>query len=422
VDDGADGCVTVGGLVTISGIVPDSEFDIFAFEASRRSSAAAPCSESTGAPVPWTNVSFTEARDACLRLNTAESGCSYTSPDSNADSCWDLCSAEQWYYTCAYWGALADTPHLYPYADTYNGATCNGDDYGAGNIIATGEATGCLAEWGTTDVMDLSGNVEEWTLDMRTVGSTDLRVIRGGSYKTVANGLTCNFDFFAADETELQMDQLGFRCCRGVDPITGCQNALNKIPNHPFDFNVTGDISQCSTDGWWRANADDPTSNSYFVQEWNGWRWVWVEYQSENEWEVGRASEAGDTENCVWGTDLDNDYSIDDRSHLYSPHFDLSACAGQNIGLSWDMWLENGGDSGDNFRLQVRTSDDDGENWSGWSTATDLSDENLNWTTSFDGTIASPVVDGRLYQLRFTFDDDDDDSGAYVDNVTFEVQ
>jgi hypothetical protein len=399
-DDGADGCVAATGVVRISGTETGGEYDIFAFEATRRGAAEAPCSELTGDPLPWTNISFSDARDACLRLNSAESDCSYTNPDENADACWDLCSAEQWFFACAYWGDLADAPHLYPYGDTYDGATCNGDDYGEGGVIATGAATGCASEWGDNDVMDMSGNVEEWTLDLRTVGDADLRVIRGGSYKTIANGMTCDFNFFAADETALQMDQLGFRCCRGSDPLTACDAAINTTLGSPFDFDIVGAPDRCTGDGWWADSA------------------------SGNDWQFGKTTAAlVGTDSCVYATLLNDNYSHSNTSDLLSSALNLSSCAGETILLTWDMWFNNGLDAGDVLSLQVRSSNDSGDAWTEWTDIASFATENLNWTTRFSATVVDTVSATALYQLRFRFTTNGSTNslGVYLDNLALET-
>jgi hypothetical protein len=110
----------------------------------------------------------------------------------------------------------------FPYSDTYNGATCNGEDFdgdvfpaNAGDqddVIATGSTSlpSCIAEWGAQDVFDMSGNAKEWTLE-RLPGSNP---IRGGASNNEAAGLTCSNAFTLADD-EFFFNNVGFRCCKG---------------------------------------------------------------------------------------------------------------------------------------------------------------------------------------------------------------
>jgi hypothetical protein len=398
VDDGADGCVESVSITGASGT-----YSVFKYEASKRTAAqGAPCSEAQGAGTkPWTNVSFEEARDACLRLNDNGIGatCSYDDPDSNS-GCWDLCTAQQWYYACAYGNPSASAPHLYPYGASYTANTCNGVEYDAvDGAIPAGAATQCAASWNASDqVRDLSGNVEEWTLDLRTVGATDLRVVRGGSYKTVANGLTCNFDFFAADEFDLQMDQLGFRCCKGSNPITTCNNAIDMLPGHPYTFDVPGDTMRCEGDGWW-VNSD-----------------------ASDNWQLGKTTVAGiGTSSCVYGTTLNGNYTGNRDNYLYSTPIKLASCAGSRIDLTWNMYFNNGGDTGDYLALQVRTSSDNGATWGAWTTlGANITANVSSWTAIQTRTVANSIAANTLYQLRFVFHADNDGTvnyGAYLDNL-----
>jgi hypothetical protein len=222
-DDDCDGISDEGvgdgdpnmDIITISG--SGWSFDIFAYESSRPdaevddqgTSTTAACS--FDAKLPWTMVDHDAADAACWAIN-ASGGYEVGG--------WEVCTADQWEYACAEGGASTTT---YPYGDTYQPATCNGHDYplvDPDQVTATGAATNCFSEWGTPDAFDMSGNVEEWTNSDRVVGSDTLYEIRGGSYNDLAGGMTCDFDFWAAEAT-FAMPNLGFRCCRG-DYLTPC--------------------------------------------------------------------------------------------------------------------------------------------------------------------------------------------------------
>jgi hypothetical protein len=101
---------------------------------------------------------------------------------------------------------------------TYEGDTCNGDDYDADGattgdqdaLLPTGELAACFADWGAAgQVWDMSGNVKEWTAQRGAA----VNPIRGGSYNNTANGISCQFDFLTADDAFL-FENVGFRCCR----------------------------------------------------------------------------------------------------------------------------------------------------------------------------------------------------------------
>jgi hypothetical protein len=281
-------------------------------------------------------------------------------------------------------------------------------DYDAvDGAIPAGAATSCVSSWNASDkVADMSGNVEEWTLDVRTVDTTDLRVIRGGSYKTVADGLTCNFDFFAADEFDLQMDQLGFRCCKGVNPISACQSAISRIPNMPADFNVTGLTDQCSSDGWWRASGDPSQATA------------------NTDWELGKTTKVSGNSTCLWATLLVGNYHSSYGNNLYSPPLDLSACAQKDVSIVWNMYLDVG-NSGDVFSIERRISTDNGATWLSAFTAlgstytTDQTDWSVNYTRSLTSDLAGSGPYLVQLRFRFTTDGNNNAAGAFIDNVRF---
>jgi hypothetical protein len=184
IDDGA------GGLPT---------FYIYRFEASKpdatgvSSGIATHRSCSRANVMPWRLVSRGEAQAACAASGKR------------------LCSEAEWELACS---TMND--YLYPYGGTtvldYEEQTCNGRDYDPNDdqLIATGEADQCYADWGAAGrVFDMSGNIKEWT---GTEVDTDAYRVRGGSYDNVKQGLTCEFDFIAFDQ-DVELPNLGFRCC-----------------------------------------------------------------------------------------------------------------------------------------------------------------------------------------------------------------
>jgi len=168
------------------------DFYIYTYEASRpdasdSSAGAVDWRSCSNADVlPWAPVTWYDADAACGAAGMR------------------LCTDAEWQAACE--GSLGRT---YPYGDSYDGSTCNGADYAdPDEVVPTGTLTGCVSLNG---VLDMSGNVKEWTSDLRVV-SPPAYEIRGGAYDNIAEGLTCQFDFVVDDATGLNPNR-GFRCC-----------------------------------------------------------------------------------------------------------------------------------------------------------------------------------------------------------------
>ncbi len=101
--------------------------------------------------------------------------------------------------------------------DTYAADTCNGNDFDTvpggsdqDDVLDTGAMAMCFTDWsGGNQVHDLSGNVKEWT-QARSAG---VNPIRGGASNNTEVGISCGFDFTAADDAFF-FPNVGFRCCR----------------------------------------------------------------------------------------------------------------------------------------------------------------------------------------------------------------
>ncbi len=160
--------------------------------------------------LPWTNVTWAQARSACCALNPG-GACGATG--------WNLCDATDWQRACqgttgaCRWGYGAS-------CSSSSTLTCNGYEYdssgSAGDqdaLFVTGSTTFpmCFAEWGASDVWDMSGNVKEWTATETSPGS-GIHQIRGGSYTNVEAGRTCSFSYTVGDAS-LAFPNTGFRCC-----------------------------------------------------------------------------------------------------------------------------------------------------------------------------------------------------------------
>ncbi|APR85549.1 Tryptophan synthase alpha chain [Minicystis rosea] len=147
--------------------------------------------------LPWTFTTQAEAAAACAATGAR------------------LCTATELETACA--GAATTA---YPYGASYQPLTCNGLDYdgipGGSNddvLRPTGSAPMCAADNG---IIDLSGNAAEWTSTV--TGNTgapqnlSIYMAKGGSYKTPALGLTCQFTLSRYASNAI-LPELGFRCC-----------------------------------------------------------------------------------------------------------------------------------------------------------------------------------------------------------------
>ena len=149
---------------------------------------------------PWRNVTWTSAQAACQAAGKV------------------LCTAPRWQMACE---GAANT--VYPYGNPFNPTACDTESFDGvpGGLdddvmIDTGALASCASVPG---VLDLSGNLEEWTDDITgfTSGNIPIAVLRGGSYETPKVGATCDFRTTRAAINTLEAAN-GFRCCRATAP------------------------------------------------------------------------------------------------------------------------------------------------------------------------------------------------------------
>jgi len=224
-DEDCDGVVDEGiplsSIPTVQMSLPTGgTVDIFRYEASRPNATAmsagtietAACSRSDR--LPWTNVTWMDARDACCALNPGG-----TCPASATSDGWRLCDEEDWEMACQSSSGSCDWSYRTS-CSTSSPTTCNGAEHDcdpgtAGDqdcLYTTGSSTfpDCRSRWaGAGAVYDLSGNVKEWT-DTEVVPG--VYRIRGGSYNNLEAGRTCTFDFTVGDAS-FAFPNTGFRCC-----------------------------------------------------------------------------------------------------------------------------------------------------------------------------------------------------------------
>ncbi len=173
-------------MIRVSGTSLGYDYMIDVFEASRSNASLE--TQGTGVTdacsykntIPWTNVTFQDAMDACENAGKR------------------LCTRDEWQAACVLGGE-------FPYGDSYNVSTCNA----SGSVAASGSHVACKTP---TGVYDLSGNVSE----LVTVGKDEYSIM-GGSYNSKENDLVCVGS--SAKYSVLKFNpqpSVGFRCCKDV--------------------------------------------------------------------------------------------------------------------------------------------------------------------------------------------------------------
>ncbi len=186
-----------------------ADFWMYVYEASRvdatmtsaGASSARSCSRAD--VLPWTQVTYPEARDACIAAGMR------------------LCTESEWERACesstgsCTWSEATS-------CGSYGPNTCNGNEYdpiaGAPDddvVLATESLSSCYVTHGgaSNRIYDLSGNVKEWTV----ARSAGVNPLRGGSMNNPRDGLRCDYDFTVADDV-FQFTNVGFRCCSDTAP------------------------------------------------------------------------------------------------------------------------------------------------------------------------------------------------------------
>lgn len=158
--------------------------------------------------LPWTDLTFAQAKTAC-----EAAGYSICGVDDWSSACKGPSDDCSWSYTSS--GNCQNYPS--------NGMNaCNGQDVSAqpgspdtGTLKPTGSLMNCYTDFGSAGrVFDLSGNAKEWT---SSAMSPTQNPLRGGSYNNAPAGLECDFDF-SVGGPDLHLPNVGFRCCTSVAP------------------------------------------------------------------------------------------------------------------------------------------------------------------------------------------------------------
>jgi hypothetical protein len=187
---------------------------VMAYEASRPDSTATSagvashrvCSEP--GRLPWTTITQPAAEAACATLGARL--CSEAEWQRACESAAAPASACFWSEatTCRTFNTLCNTNEL-------DSSTSMAGDQDA--LMSTGAMAMCYTPWTvggvTRNLFDMSGNVQEWTLER----SAGVNPMRGGTYLDPQGGTTCQFNFEVATDT-IALPTVGFRCCRDTAP------------------------------------------------------------------------------------------------------------------------------------------------------------------------------------------------------------
>jgi formylglycine-generating enzyme required for sulfatase activity len=143
-------------------------------------------------------VDWCDAQAFCAWAGKELCGDSTTALDDAAES--------DWYAVCS-----ANGKNSYPYGSSYKGDACNGADATTSAPAAPGTFAGCVADAPGGAVLDLSGNVSEWTGACSQNTEDGACQVRGGSYGSTAQQLACaQAEVIPRKQTA---PTRGFRCC-----------------------------------------------------------------------------------------------------------------------------------------------------------------------------------------------------------------
>jgi serine/threonine protein kinase/formylglycine-generating enzyme required for sulfatase activity len=118
-----------------------------------------------------------------------------------------LCSEPEWEKACK-----GPENQRYPYGASYDAAACNTEDASGQDrtLGSSGKFTRCRSGYG---VMDLSGNVAEWTSS--SYGSGSEKALKGGAFNRPDYAARCSARKNASSSA--RSAEVGFRCC--ADPL-----------------------------------------------------------------------------------------------------------------------------------------------------------------------------------------------------------
>jgi hypothetical protein len=202
-DDDCNGDVDDGALADEAWVAVDG-FQIFKYEASRPDatstsaglvSSGRPCS--VPGRLPWGSITRQQALLACQSAGAR------------------LCTTDEWEQACK-----GQTSTDFPYGNEFDAAQCNGRafDPDVDAALVTDEPATCVSSWTGGDILNMSGNLKEWTVGSYSGDTASSFEIKGGAYdtpsiSTFGAGLSCDYEL-PAPGASLQLPTLGFRCCK----------------------------------------------------------------------------------------------------------------------------------------------------------------------------------------------------------------
>lgn len=168
-----------------------TEFCIDTYEAARKDATETdPGVDEASGPVslpdrlPWVNVTWAGARDACQKKGKR------------------LCERDEWLDACD--GATGeDEGTIFTYGNEIVEGRCNTD---GGGVQAGGARADCKS---AVETYDQSGNVREWTGNVIAAAAA-----RGGSFRSSLTHECKSGDTTGTTEPNTPSPETGFRCCR----------------------------------------------------------------------------------------------------------------------------------------------------------------------------------------------------------------